>query len=57
MASARERRYWDSFCFIAVLNNEEPYASTHKAYRSRTKRKHRGRSPGATCVQACPDQP
>lgn len=28
MASARERRYWDSFCFIAVLNNEEPYAST-----------------------------
>ena len=28
MASDRERRYWDSFCFIAVLNNEEPYAST-----------------------------
>ena len=28
MASDRERRYWDSFCFLAVLNNEEPYAST-----------------------------
>jgi len=27
MASDRERRYWDSFCFLAVLNNEEPYAS------------------------------
>ena len=24
MAGARERRYWDSFCFLAVLNNEEP---------------------------------
>ena len=28
MASDRERRYWDSFCFLAVLSNEEPYAST-----------------------------
>ena len=28
MASDRERRYWDSFCFLAVLNSEEPYAST-----------------------------
>ena len=28
MAGDRERRYWDSFCFLAVLNNEEPYAST-----------------------------
>ena len=28
MARDRERRYWDSFCFLAVLNNEEPYAST-----------------------------
>ena len=28
MASDRERRYWDSFCSLAVLNNEEPYAST-----------------------------
>ena len=27
MASDRERRYWDSFCFLALLNNEEPYAS------------------------------
>ena len=28
MARDRERRYWDSFCFLAVLNNEEPHAST-----------------------------
>ena len=28
MARDRERRYWDSFCFLALLNNEEPYAST-----------------------------
>ena len=27
MARDRERRYWDSFCFLALLNNEEPYAS------------------------------
>ena len=28
MATDRERRYWDSFCFLAMLNNEEPYATT-----------------------------
>ena len=28
MASGQERRYWDSTCFIAILNDEEPWSST-----------------------------
>ena len=28
MASGQERRYWDSACFIAILNDEEPWSST-----------------------------
>lgn len=27
MVDTRERRYWDSCCFIAILNSEEPHAS------------------------------
>ena len=37
MAAGPDRRYWDSTCFIAILNDEEPWASTGQRILDRAK--------------------